>query len=206
MIICTTVSLVSVPTAWFGYIRDEIYVNKCDVGEITRNEKIVEVHAALKAFVLFSTIAIALSAANILYSAKSRWDKARGKDKVVIEWNGEEDKLEEEMEKFYHLYNNYIKVGKDTDKERKTLRRWFVGIYLIFVVIRLVHTTRILSKEWQTEHPVPDIVHSVLTVFLHLVAFFIPYYMAADLNTAHHNYLQGNERHLLENKDCAPIP
>ena len=32
---------------------------------------------------------------------------------VMTEWDGQEAGLKEVVDKFYHLYNAYIKVGKD---------------------------------------------------------------------------------------------
>lgn len=190
LVVCAIASLAVIPTAIYSYIRDETNLKECDVGDIPLIQGIIKVHAIMKAFVLLSTIVVSLSATNILYSAKLRWDNL-SLENVMIEWNGEEDTLSKVTCKFYRLYNNYIRVGKDTNLERKALKRWFVVtfmIYFIFVLVRVVHIMRIISNNSPSNYPIPDIVHSVLTLFIHFVAFFLPYYAAAELNAAHKNY------------------
>lgn len=180
----------AIPTALYSFMRDEKNLNKCDIGDISIKRGIIKVHATMKAFVLFSTVVVSLGASNILYSAKLKWDNL-SLEKVMIKWNGEEDGLSEVVGKFYRLYNNYIKIGKDTELERNALKRWFVVMYMtyfIFVLVCIVHIMRIISNNSPSNFPIADIIHSILTLFIHFVAFFVPYYAAAELNAAHKNY------------------
>ena len=178
------VSLLAIPTAYVSYSRDETIFRECD---ISAKKGVVITHAIFKAYVLFAAVLVSLSATNIIYSAKLRWDKVSLKE-VMMEWDGKEAGLSEVVDKFYHLYNGYIQVGKDSELERKALKRWFVvmySIYLIFILVRVIHILQAVSKNVSSTD---DFANSVLTIFIHFVAFFLPYFAGAELNSAHKNY------------------
>ena len=176
-------SLLAIPTAYFSYSRDETIFKKCDISD---KNGVVLAHAIFKAYVLFVTVLVSLGAAVIFYSAKLKWDKSL--NKVMTEWDGEEAGLSEVTDKFYHLYNDYIKVGKDSELERKALERWFVLMYctyLIFILVRVVHITEAISKNLSSTN---DFVHSGFTIVIHFVAFFLPYFAGTEFNSAHKQY------------------
>ena len=115
-------------------------------------------------------------------------DHKASKKEVMTEWDGEEAGLKEVVDKFYHLYNDYIKVGKDFELERKALKRWFALMYctyLIFILVRVVHITEAVSKNLSSTD---DHVHSVFTIVIHFVAFFLPYFAGTEFNSAHKKY------------------
>lgn len=93
-------------------------------------------------------------------------------------------------DKLYCRYYNYIEVGRKTSLERNALRRWFVAlylVYLIFVLMQAVHIMKILSAELH-EHSYLDMFSSGMNILVHFLAFFFPYYMGINLNSAHQNY------------------
>lgn len=154
-----------------------------------RNKVIIDAHATFKYFVLFSTAVTSLSATSILHSAKYKWE--RNPEIYAREWDGNAEALRKLTDdKFYHLYNDYIAIGRDTQANRNAVKRWFVFmyfIYLIFVLVRLVHILKVLSSDSPlTKYQ--DILHATLNIILHFFAFFVPFYTAAWLNTVHQDY------------------
>ena len=48
--------------------------------------------------------------------------------------------------KFYSLYNEYIKVGNESEIERNALKRWFVVQYFVYLLSVLVDIPYPLDK------------------------------------------------------------
>lgn len=181
-----------VPTSTVGQLRDAKYTNSCNTStEDVWRLVIIDAHAVVKSFVYLSTLVVSSYASVLICSSICKWKKAcRNIKNIENEWSGNKEHLRERVhDKFYHLHNDYIKVGKDTSLERNALKRWFLLMYVIyfaFVVVNLVHITRILSKGVQKKNL--DIIHAPLNTFIFLAAFLVPYYLATWLNSAHHNY------------------
>ena len=57
--------------------------------------------------------------------------------------------------------------------------------YLIFILVRVVHITEAVSKNLSSTD---DHVHSVFTIIIHFVAFFLPYFAGTEFNSAHKKY------------------
>lgn len=90
-------------------------------------------------------------------------------------------------DKFYDLHTSYIKVGKDTLLERKALRRWFVLMYFMYLIFILVHLVHLLLLKDRNKYHY-DIAEALLNIFLHFLAFVLPYSVANWHNLEHQNY------------------
>ena len=199
----------TVGSATLGRLRDEIFVNNCDEVIVDDKIAIADAHATVESFSFFSTIIICFYSVKIFYNSKCKWKE--GTDNMTIsKWilkpvilrprsgrecvnpddTGTESRIGELLEdKSYHLYNNYIEVGRKTSLERNALKRWFVVmyfVYLLFVLIHIVHIMKIISLG--SHENILDITSKIMNILLHFAAFLFPYYMGVTLNNAHHSY------------------
>jgi hypothetical protein len=168
---------------------------------------IIDAHATVKSFVYLSTLIASAYTTMIASSSVRKW---RGERKTICrnsEWNGETDTLSEIVNnKFYHLYQNYIAVGKDTDIERGALKRWYLLAFLVyftFVLVNLVHIVRSLSKGVKKDDQL-DVVHAPLNTSIFVISFLIPYCIFTWLNRCHHEYFEEMCEAYLEIKIVEP--
>ena len=199
----------------FGCIQDiTCYIyHTCNEAPSTSlsREAIVIFHAISKFFFLFSTTFQIILTMTILYCAIRKWKNAsEAEHSRNYTWNGKTKDLNKLVdEKFYHLYNRYIEIGKSTEVERNAIKRWFLAmyfIYLIFVLIALVHTMKVLKDGVLKNYL--RILHSFFNIAFYFLALFMPFYMGSWLNNIHENYYKTmREKYLkviIMKKICSP--
>ena len=106
VLICGIFLLLAVIAAVLGYIQDSDFLRRCDL----QKGKILKAHIAFEILVFSSTLIVASCGAKILYSLQSKWQKI---PECQNKWDGKEDVGEFTYCKFYRLYNDYIKIGKE---------------------------------------------------------------------------------------------
>ena len=195
-LILVVIFLTAIGLPVLGYYRDEEYRQNLSCKNDNSKHQIALAHAIVKGCVFFSIFVLCLVFAQIISSSAKKWED----DTCSLTGYGitlQENATDKEVQvyvndKFLSFYDDYIKVGKDTEIERNALKRWFViqyFVYLLTVLVEVVHIIRPSTINHQD--PSDDKLDYLSTSFYLLfvmLAFFLPYYMAIWLNDLHDKY------------------
>ena len=184
-----------------GVLRDKhiMSINAELYNDTKTNESIlVSFHAVAKFFLLFNVFVICSTAASIFTSSGNKWVESD----VTVEIPGSKEVKDIVENKFFFLQNHYFKIGKHTELERETLKRWFVLHYLVFLVEILLGIVQIVQPilnigkvegrtiviNGMTKADKFGMVHDCLFFVFDLSVLLVPFFMASWLNTVHRKY------------------
>ena len=172
-------------TSVFGYLRDrDLYdtTDSCKLPNDTSKYKgLARAHAFVTAFTIFVPGVVRIGVLVLLGYAKKCWSHSSSEISKIYNGNQQETSYEK-------LSYHYQCIGEQVRVIYNALEAWFLLQFILYSVLLTTDLIHVIGPSYTHKSNMNDIVHTALYISFDLLAFLVPYLMAASCNKAHDDY------------------